>query len=144
MTVEPTHEQQAAIEAFAGDGQIILEAGAGAGKTSTLKMLAAIKPRHSGVFFAFNKAVATEAQASFPRNVHCATAHSFAFRAVGRQFAHRLNGPRMPGRETARILGVNEPFRICAELMLAPQQVARIALEMVSRFCHSADHEILA
>jgi len=144
MTLEPTHEQQAAIEAFAGDSQIILEAGAGAGKTSTLKMLAATKPRRRGVYFAFNKAVATEAQASFPRNVHCATAHSFAFRAVGRQFAHRLNGPRMPGREIARILGVNEPFQISPELMLAPQQVARIAMEMVTRFCYSADQEIRA
>jgi len=139
---EPTQEQRDAIEAFAGDGQIILEAGAGSGKTTTLKMLAATKPQRRGVYFAFNKAVATEAQASFPRNVHCATAHSFAFRAVGRQFAHRLNGPRMPGRETARILGVNEPFRISAELMLAPQQVARIAMEMVTRFCYSADREI--
>jgi hypothetical protein len=139
---EPTEEQAAAIEAFATGGQVILEAGAGSGKTTTLKMLAAEKPRERGIYFAFNKAVAVEAKASFPRNVQCATAHSFAFRSVGRQFVHRLNGPRIAGRETARILGANEPFHIADGMMLAPQQVAWIAMETVTRYCYSADEQI--
>ncbi|MEQ7125341.1 UvrD-helicase domain-containing protein [Actinopolymorpha sp. B11F2] len=138
---KPTGEQQAAIEGFTSGGHMILEAGAGSGKTTTLKMLAGQAPSRRGVYLAFNKAVAVEAGRSFPRNVQCATAHSLAFRTVGRQFKHRLNGRRVRGRETARILGVNEPFRISDLLMLAPAQVARIAMETVTRFCYSADVE---
>lgn len=141
---KPTVEQEAAVEAFRGGARLILEAGAGSGKTTTLKMLAASTPTRRGVYFAFNRSVAVEAKASFPNNVQCATAHSFAFRAVGRQFAHRLKGPRVPGRETARILGVNEPFRINTDMLIQPQQLARISMETVTRFCYSADEEITA
>jgi UvrD/REP helicase N-terminal domain/UvrD-like helicase C-terminal domain len=109
------------------------------GKTSTLKMLAAATPRRRGVYLAYNRAIAEDAKRSFPEWVTCATAHSFAFRAVGRQFSHRLNGPRLPAREAARILGIGGAHRINPERVLAPDQVARIVMETVGRFCHSAD-----
>src|SRR5690606_20459477 len=68
----------------------------------------------------------------------CSTAHSLAFRAVGHQFRARLRGPRVPGRETARILGINDPFRVSDDRVLAPEQVARVAMDTVRRFCFSA------
>ena len=41
----------------------------------------------------------TEAQERFPRSVTCSTAHSLAFRAVGKHYAHRLKAPRMRSLE---------------------------------------------
>jgi hypothetical protein len=137
--MNPTDEQQAIIDAYRTGQNLVIEAGAGTGKTTTLKMLGAERPGRRGIYIAYNKAVSQDAKKSFPADVRCATAHSFAFGAVGRQFAHRLNAPRVPAWETARILGINSPLRVTKDMVLAPQQVARLAMETVARFCHSAD-----
>jgi hypothetical protein len=141
MSHRPTDEQQAIIDAAATGADLTIEAGAGTGKTSTLKMLATRAGQRRGVYLAYNKAIATDAAKSFPSGVVCRTAHSFAFGAVGRKYAHRLNGPRVPARETAIIMGIREPVKV-GEVMLAPQQLARLATETIQRFCYSADEQI--
>ena len=133
----PTGEQQAIIDASQSGADLVIEAGAGTGKTSTLRLVAATQPRRHGLYVAYNKAIAIDAKRSFPASVTCATAHSLAFRAVGRRFAHRLNGPRMPARQTACELGITRPLAIPHVGLLAPQQVARLVMETVTRFCHS-------
>jgi superfamily I DNA/RNA helicase len=138
----PTREQQAIIDAYQAGANLVIEAGAGTGKTSTLKMVAAATPRRRGLYIAYNKAIATDAKRTFPTQVTCATAHALAFRAVGRRFAHRLNGPRLPARETARALEISQPLRLGPDRLLAPQQTARIVMETVSRFCHSAAAQV--
>lgn len=140
--VRPTDEQQAIIDACQTGDHLIIEAGAGTGKTSTLKMLAAANPTRRGIYLAYNRAIADDAKASFPSSVACATAHSFAFRAIGRQYADRLNGPRVLARETARILGIVGPYRVSKERVLTADQLARIVMETVGRYCHSADSAI--
>jgi superfamily I DNA/RNA helicase len=115
--------------------------GAGAGKTSTLKLAAGVLPGR-GYYIAFNKAVASEAAREFPGHVNCSTAHSLAMSAVGRPYSHRLNGPRMPARESAKVLGITGPLRADENRVLAPQQVARLVMETVGRFTHSADEVI--
>jgi hypothetical protein len=134
---KPTGEQQTIIDAYQTTANLVIEAGAGTGKTSTLRMLAACNPRRRGMYVAYNKAIAADAKRSFPASVTCATAHSLAFRAVGRRFAHRLNGPRMPARQTAKQLGITRPLAIPHVGLLAPQQVARLVMETITRFCHS-------
>lgn len=141
MSHRPTDEQQAIIDAAATGADLTIEAGAGTGKTSTLKMLATHAGQRRGVYLAYNKAIAADAAKSFPSGVVCRTAHSFAFGAVGRRYAHRLNGPRVPARETAIIMGIREPVKV-GEVMLAPQQLARLATETIQRFCYSADEQI--
>jgi superfamily I DNA/RNA helicase len=133
----PTGEQQAIIDACQRGGNLVIEAGAGTGKTSTLRLVAAIQPRRRGLYVAYNKATATDAKRSFPASVTCATAHSLAFRTVGRRFAHRLNGPRMPARQTAKELGITRPLAVAHVGLLAPQQIARLVMETITRFCHS-------
>lgn len=134
----PTPEQEAVVAAFGSGGNLAVEAGAGTGKTTTLRQVAESAPRRRGVYVAYNRAIADDARRVFPSTVTCATAHALAFRAVGRRFAHRLNGPRMPARETAKILAINEPVKLGdGGLVLAPQQLARIVTDTVRRFCYS-------
>lgn len=135
----PTDEQAAAIDVFKTGDALVLEAGAGTGKTTTLKMMAEAKPMHTGVYVAYNRAIAEDARASFPDNTRCATAHSFAFREVGRLFKHRLNGPRQTGRQSARLLGVDDALQIADKRWLRKAEVARLALDTVAAFCNSAD-----
>jgi len=138
----PTPEQQAAIEAFGTGDDLVIQAGAGTGKTSTLRMLAESAPRRRGLYIAFNRAIAGDAKRTFPRTVEASTAHSLAFRAVGHQYRERLDGPRVPARVAAQILGINGPTRIGDDVpILAPQQVARITMATVARFARSADPE---
>ena len=141
----PTPEQQAIIDAYATGQDLVIEAGAGTGKTSTLRMLAEASPGRRGVYVAYNRAIATDAKGSFPTWVTCATAHSLAFRAIGYAYKRRLDGPRMPARETARVLRIDGPTKLDAgggeTRTLAPAQLARVVTATVARFCHSADVE---
>ncbi|HEY1177927.1 MAG TPA: UvrD-helicase domain-containing protein, partial [Phytomonospora sp.] len=143
MGFQPTPEQDAALVAYRTGEDMVLEAGAGTGKTSTLKLFCRTYPNRRGVYFAYNKSIADEARASFPETVQCATVHSLAYRAMARIWGGnvlraRLNAPRVPVRETARILRA-EHLALGEGRKLADTQVARIAMETVSRFCYSAD-----
>ncbi|GAA2327403.1 UvrD-helicase domain-containing protein [Dactylosporangium salmoneum] len=138
----PTHEQAAIVDASTTGEDLVVEAGAGTGKTSTLEMLAAANPRRRGIYLAYNKAIAADASRKFPRSVQCKTSHSLAFQAVGRQYAHRLNAPRMPARETAKALRINNPVQVSGDLgPLSPTQLARMTMQTVERFCYSADQQ---
>lgn len=140
--MKPTPEQAAIIEAARDGRQLVIQAGAGTGKTSTLRMAAAAalagKPT---IYIAYNRAIAQEASGAFPEHVMCRTAHSLAMAAIGRNYRHRLNGPRQPGRRAAELLGTAW-FEIDRNLSISPVQMARIATETVKRFCYSADDEI--
>ncbi|WP_149264245.1 UvrD-helicase domain-containing protein [Actinomadura sp. K4S16] len=136
----PTPEQAEIIDAYRTGEDLVVEAGAGTGKTTTLKYLANEKPNRRGLYIAYNKAIARDASADFPRNSSCSTAHALAFRAVGHRFKHRLDAPRMPAREVAKALGINEPLKLDGKV-LAPAHVARLVMETVERYCRSAHRE---
>lgn len=143
MSHKPTAEQAAIVDAAATGTDLVIEAGAGAGKTSTLKLVAKELGGKRGVYVAYNRAIAVDAAKSFPNSVTCKTAHSFAYGAVGKDYRARLNGPRVPARETARILGIREPVQLNKDRApLAPQTLARLVNETIGRFCYSADAQI--
>jgi hypothetical protein len=145
MSHKPTAEQQNVIDAFGAGSTLVVEAGAGCGKSTTLKMAAVTKPRDKGIYVAYNRALADEAKRTFPPSVMCKTAHALAFGPVGKRYAHRLNGPRLPAREVARVLRINDPTRISEKLpLIAPQQLARLVMDAVGRFCNSADPQVEA
>lgn len=142
MTVvhPPTPEQQAILGAFPDGGNMVIVAAAGSGKTTSLKMIANTAPRQKGLYLAYNRAIADDAKASFPAGVNCVTAHALAYRAIGHQYKERLNGPRVPAAQAARLLGIHYSVTI-DDKTLQPAQLARLANEAVARFCHSADEE---
>lgn len=138
---QPTSEQLAIIAAARAGKHLVIQAGAGTGKTSTLKMLARATFPRQGIYVAYNRAIATEAAAAFPPHITCRTAHSLAMQAVGRQYAHRLNAPRELPARRAEILGTAW-LNLTPAVSISPIQAARIAIETVTRFCYSADDEL--
>ena len=134
----PTEEQAAILDAFASDKRFAIEALAGSGKTTTLKMVAKANPGTKMTYVAFNKAIADEARRTFPRNVTASTMHSFAFRAVGKKFADRLNGPRVQAWQVVNVLRIPSRFEF-GSFSLRDRQIARLVTETIKRFCHSAD-----
>jgi hypothetical protein len=136
----PTSEQDAAVDAFTSGDHLVLQAGAGTGKTTTLTMLAG-STRRQGRYLSFNRAIADEASAKFPSSVRCQTAHSLAFRAVGRAYAARLNAPRVASWSTGLALGIKMTVRI-GEREVSSKALSYTALRTVTRFCQSADFTI--
>ena len=143
----PTPEQAACLDAFATGDSLVIEAGAGTGKTSTLTLLAdAAKPR-KGLYVAFNKAIAVDAQAKFGPNVKVRTVHALAMQAIGYTLQERLNGPRVTAQATARYLGIRGAIALNPGSTIGlyqPATQARLALDMVKMFCASGGPELSA
>lgn len=143
--MKPTDEQDAIIVAFAEGEDLVVEAGAGTGKTSTLDFLGRDDQSTRCLYVAYNKAIATDAEARFSTNVKCSTAHSLAYRAVGHRYRDRLNGKRMPAREVARILDCKE-CRIKRSdnkaIVFNATRIARLTMAAIGRFCRTAKPDI--
>ncbi|WP_078865954.1 UvrD-helicase domain-containing protein [Streptomyces sp. NRRL S-1448] len=146
-TPTPTPEQRAAAEVFPTGAHLVIQAGAGTGKTTTLAMLAHSARRQGrlGRYIAFNRAVARHAARTFPTEVACGTAHALAYTAVGRRYQSRMNAPRQAGWRTGAALGIEDgmSLRIGARTV-THKALSYTALRTVTRFCHSADREIRA
>ncbi|MCA6095930.1 UvrD-helicase domain-containing protein [Streptomyces sp. SCA3-4] len=140
-TLNPTVEQAAAVDAFATGTDLVLQAGAGTGKTSTLEMLAASDTGRRGVYVAFNRAVKDQAARRFPPSVKCSTGHGLAYGAVGRRYKHRFGGARTPAWKTAELLGLRSSLTI-GQCTFTTNNLAYIVKETVLRYCQSADREL--
>jgi hypothetical protein len=138
----PTSEQQDILDAAATDETVAISAGAGAGKTSTLRMIAGQSPSKRLLYVAYNKAIQQEADRSFPGHVTCKTAHSLAYRSFGAAIRDRLNGPRRTGAQNATALGITRVFGLDQDHIFEPASLATMAMHTVARFCRLADQTI--
>ncbi|MFJ8054027.1 UvrD-helicase domain-containing protein [Streptomyces luteogriseus] len=136
----PTDEQAHAADTFRAGHHLVLQAGAGTGKTSTLALLATGTKRR-GRYLAFNKDIARDAAARFPSTVVCKTAHATAYAALGHRYAHRLNSPRQAAWKTGQALGITQPLRI-GDHEISPRTLAHTVLRTITRFCYSADRTL--
>lgn len=143
MPFAPTDEQVHAVKTFLSGRNLVLEAGAGCGKTATLRLLAEARADQRMQYIAFNRAIVNDASGSMPQNTNCSTAHSLAFRAVGHQFKHRLNSPRMKSYELSKRLALG-PVVVSfgtQKKVLQPGTLAGLVMRAVSVFCQTADAE---
>ncbi|OKI08330.1 DNA helicase [Streptomyces sp. CB02923] len=147
----PTAEQTAAADAFRAGDHLVIQAGAGTGKTTTLAMLAHCPPPRGrppcrqGRYIAFNRTIARDASRRFPDHVTCSTAHALAYASVGREYQTRLNAPRQAGWRIGAALGIDTGMtvRIGARL-IGNRALSYSALRTVTRFCQSADPDLTA
>jgi F-box protein, helicase, 18 len=117
--VKPTEEQQAILDAT---GRVLLiNARAGTGKTTTLRMIASAHPDKKVLYLVFNRKAREEAEGKFPRNVEVRTVHSLAY---------------------SKSVGEVENFSI-ADMLPAfkghsnPQQLAAVSHDLVEFFMNS-------
>jgi hypothetical protein len=147
----PTDEQQLILEAGVnlrpGD-VLVIEAGAGTGKTSTLKMLEQVLAGRLQ-YTAYNASLVAESKSKF-KKAHCNTTHSLGFREVGKKFAHRLNKGRVRAYEIATKLGIedmtlsgagaSDPVTgIRSDKVLSAGFLASQVMGAIKRFTQSAD-----
>lgn len=109
--MQPSIYQQRILDWLTNEtGNAIISAVAGAGKTSTLVMLADAMPsRSSAVFLAFNKSIAEELKKRLPDTVRAATFHSLTGNALNKYCAQKTRQKYMnwktwtDARKTERI-----------------------------------------
>lgn len=140
----PTSEQQAAIDLFSTGRNLVIKAGAGTGKTSTLLFIAQSTGRR-GQGIAFNKSIVKENQRRFPGSCNWSTAHSLAVRSVGGQFEDRKRqGKRARTIEVAARLGIDAirvptPGAEDESKLLSPTFLAGLVMRAVKEFCKTPD-----
>ncbi|RIR12967.1 UvrD-helicase domain-containing protein [Mycobacteroides abscessus] len=140
--MEPTEEQQKIIDAARRVQSLVIQAGAGTGKTATFKKIAADGEPRESLYITFNKENAVEAAASFPSHVTCVTSHALAYRAIGHRYRSRLaKKARQSGKVAAEILGTSW-MDFGDEVRISDVQLAQLTLETVTRYCHSDAEEI--
>lgn len=135
--MQPTAEQQQAIALFRTGGSLKINAFAGSGKTTTLALLSETTAR-PGIYLAFNRAIANEAAAKFPRTVECRTTHSLAFRATPSEFKQTTGKmrDRLFGNAIAQILELRD-LVLSRDFSLARRSFGALIGETVRRFQHS-------
>ncbi len=145
MKFRPTDEQLKVIAAAKTGKDLVVQALAGTGKTTTLKLLAEALPDKQGTYIAFNKSIVEEAVTKFPPNVRCRTAHSLAYGQVGIHYKNRMsNHSRITLKLVGEWLGVEKiGYRVQKDShTLDEAQVANLVISSVGNFCKSTDSRI--
>ncbi|MBC9927341.1 UvrD-helicase domain-containing protein [Leucobacter sp. cx-169] len=143
----PTAEQEHALLCYRTGKDLVIEAAAGSGKTTTLELLARYAPHRRGMYLAFNKSVAQEAQARFSgTQTNPFTVHSLAWRSMAAPFRERLNNtPRFtPWGVIAKRVGIETDYVFGPDAQSTTRKIRResltqLAQETVTRFQRTAD-----
>lgn len=141
--LKPTDEQTEAIRLALTGEHLAIEAGAGTGKSATLKMIADAKRGQNGTYWVFNRAMAEEARTRFPPSVKCTTSHSYAYATHGRPIKARLDAPRMRSSDVASRLGIG-PINyagIDGPKRAAGGFLAGYVMAGVNRYCQTSDEK---
>jgi superfamily I DNA/RNA helicase len=138
----PTAEQQSAINAFATGDNLTIVAGAGSGKTSTLRFLADSAPSRRGLYLAFNRSVADDGRRRFAgANVTPKTVNQLAYAAFGESSRARMNQKRLFPHEKKRAVGMEKNFPMGTSFV-SWQKVVRLTQQTVERYCRSMEKDI--
>ena len=143
----PTYEQQSAISNASSGKSFKVSAYAGTGKTTTLKHIGDALSNKKGLYLAFNKAIASDAQSKFKANVRCKTFHALAYGASPAYLTEKLQNPRTMPKEIANKFHL-QPTTLALEKnpnKEAPCSIWDIGLiieRSINNFCISGDKEV--
>lgn len=141
---KPTNEQARVVDRALKGESFKIMAFAGAGKTSTLKMISENAQNQRGLYLAFNKRLADEAKTKFSKNVQCSTFHSFAFRNTPRWLTDKLKRPLLLPSHVADHFNLkNVTFTYDTEKFnLTPNQQASMIIKAIGDFCDYSSNQI--
>lgn len=164
MTFKPTEQQQLIIEAVAsGEPVVAVEALAGTGKSTTLRLIAEAMPEKSFLYVVFNKSQELEAKKKMPKNVQSRTGNSLAWEYVASVYKKnnlRLDKRFSPGEGsylisnkeiaehfkissyevTKTVMSKKGPFEINETLY--PARAVSHLFRAITKFCTTSDPQI--
>ncbi|KWD85124.1 ATP-binding domain-containing protein [Burkholderia ubonensis] len=140
-TFKPTAEQHAILDAVARGGDVKIKAYAGAGKTSTLGLVADRLAGKRGTYLAFNREIADQARRRFPSHVQASTVHSRAYASAAPALRSRMRLHPEPPHELAHRYGLG-PMRVSSvydkPVEIMPFEIGQMISDGLGRFCRSA------
>lgn len=143
---KPTDEQCEALDLATAGKTFKISAYAGSGKTSTLKLVGDKLSHKRGLYLAFNKSIASEAQRKFKKNITCKTFHSLAYQASPKYITEKIKNPRMMPTDISKMFSVKQ-----APLPLAKSHgselctywdIGLIIENCINNFCITAEKKI--
>lgn len=145
--MKPTQEQGQALHNADKGVTFKISAYAGTGKTSTLKLIGDCLSHRKGLYLAFNKAIAVEAESKFKQNVRCKTFHSLAFGAAPSFLTEKLQNPRNMPKDIANkfhLRGTSVPLAKDPRkhAPLSTWDLGLIIENSINNFCTSSDTEV--
>ena len=144
----PTRQQQDVADAVIAGMNTLVQAKAGAGKTTSLETIArrigAERPDENIVYIAFNKSVQLEGEKRMPKNVEARTGHAIAYAWSPEWMQKRSrddNSLRRPD-EVAKHIGITKPIRIPGDDNITVDEQAMYAMRTADAYASSADDEL--
>ena len=125
-----TKQQKEILESVQKYKNIKINAFAGTGKTTTLKLISQTYPNKKILYLAFNSAIKNEAMTLFPQNTSVKTTHGLAFVAVKKHT--KINLDRLVNY---RAIDISKEFSITYNQALS-------TLKIFESFCNTIKEEI--
>lgn len=125
-----TNQQKEILESVQKYKSIKINAFAGTGKTTTLKIIAQTYSDKKILYLAFNSAIKNEATSIFPTNTHVKTTHGLAFGAIKKNTTIDLNK-----LTNYRAIDISKEFTISYNQAVG-------AIKIFDNFCNSTKSEI--
>ena len=142
MSFKPTEEQIASINLALEGKPFKVEAVAGSGKTSTVKLMAEALEGNC-LYLAFNKAAASEAASKMPFTTSCRTTHSIAYAKFGAPNRDKLSRPKGGYVNVAgTVKEITRLFKVTSIDGATANVISRLAKQTVACFESSALFEL--
>jgi len=125
-----TNQQKEILESVKKYRSIKINAFAGTGKTTTLKLISETYKEKRILYLAFNSAIKNEASLIFPNNTYIKTTHGLAFGAIKKHTAIDLNKIT-----NYRAIDISKEFDISYNQAVG-------ALKIFEKFCNTTQNEI--
>jgi hypothetical protein len=143
MSFKPTVEQATCVTSYGKKESFKVEAVAGSGKTSTVKLMAESDDTRSALYLAFNKAAALEAGDKMPFHVTCRTTHSIAYSMFGAKYRDKLSRPRGGYVNVAGTVSeITKFFSVKSTGSLSKSGISRLAKLTVAAFESSSAFQL--
>lgn len=148
MSLTPTQEQAEIVQECLLGKDVRVKAFAGAAKSSTLVMIAEAFEKRGGavgMYLAFNKAIANEAQEKFPVSVECRTVHSLAYKYTPSDLRKKLNYEKIISKQFSEIYGFKQSFLVDKENNQRFMSIGSkwtMVTRTVAAYCNSADSDL--
>lgn len=130
ITVRQTKQQKEILESIKQFRNIKINAFAGTGKTTTLRLVAQKYSNHKILYLAFNSAIKNEASTIFPNNTSVKTTHGLAFAAIKKYTKIDLNQ-----LVNYRAIDISKTFEISYNQAIG-------ALKIFESFCNNTKEAI--
>ena len=127
---QQTKQQKEILDSIKKYKNIKINAFAGTGKTTTLRMVAQKYSNHKILYLAFNSAIKNEASSLFPNNTYVKTTHGLAFAAIKKYTKIDLNS-----LVNYRAIDISKTFEITYNQAIG-------ALKIFENFCNNTKDSI--